>query len=546
LINERIYQFCENEDILVDEQNGFRKGRSCADHLFTLTSIIRNRLSEHKPTFCAFIDMEKAFDFLDRNLLFYRLLLYKIDGKLLKSIMALYAQTSACVKLNATFSGWFMSNSGVRQGDSLSPILFALFINDLATEIKCLNKGVKLNDLNISILLYADDIVLISENENNLQYMLDYMCRWCYRWKLKLNIDKSNVVHFRPKRHHRSEFKFRFGENDLNILGHYKYLGIFLDEFLTFEHCAQVLSDSAGRALGDIIQKYKSLRDIGFTTYDRMYESGVMTVNNYAAEIWGFKDFQCCKKVQNRAMRYYLGVHKFAPIVGMQGDMGWLAVRRRRYKCMVNYWNRLVKMDDNRLTKRVFKYDHERNRSNWSYDMQNLFLMLNMDDVFDHITVCNLLTAQNELAHLNNMHWFEEVLNKPKLRTYVLFKNEVEPYVKQHMHKRIRSRFAQFRLGILPLHIETGRYENTPVFDRKCKLCELDHIEDEYHFLMICPFYNDFRLTMFYKASQIVSSFATCNNDDKFVILVKTCQKYVAQFIDSSFEKRRNLIYKNL
>lgn len=215
---------------------------------------------------------------------------------------------------------------------------------------------------------------------------------------------------------------------------------------------------------------------------------------------------------------------------------------------MVNYWNRLVKMDDNRLTKRVFKYDHERNRSNWSYDMKKLFLMLNMDDVFDNITVCNLLTAQNELAHLNNMHWFEEVLNRPKLRTYILFKNEVdvEPYVKQHMHKRIRSRFAQFRFGILPLHIETGRYENTPVFDRKCKLCELDHIEDEYHFLMICPFYNDFRLTMFYKASQIVSSFATCNNDDKFVILVKTCQKYVAQFIDSSFEKRRNFIYKNL
>ena len=140
--------------------------------------------------------------------------------------------TSVCVKLNATFSGWFMSNSEVRQGDSLSPILFALFINDLATEIKCLNKGFKLNDLNISILLYADDIVLISETENNLQYLLDYMCRWCYRWKLKLNIDKSNVVHFRPKRHHRSESKFRFGENDLNIVGHYKYLGVFLDEFL--------------------------------------------------------------------------------------------------------------------------------------------------------------------------------------------------------------------------------------------------------------------------------------------------------------------------
>ena len=57
LINERINKYCEINDILVDEQNGFRKGRSCSDHLFTLTSIIRNRISQNKSTFCAFIDM---------------------------------------------------------------------------------------------------------------------------------------------------------------------------------------------------------------------------------------------------------------------------------------------------------------------------------------------------------------------------------------------------------------------------------------------------------------------------------------------------------
>jgi hypothetical protein len=68
--------------------------------------------------------------------------------------------------------------------------------------------------------------------------------------------------------------------------------------------------------------------------------------------------------------------------------------------------------------------------------MKNVYLMLTMDDNFNNITVCNLLNAQNDFAHLNNMHWFEELINKPKLRTYVLFKNEVdvEPYVKEHMH----------------------------------------------------------------------------------------------------------------
>ena len=97
LLNERIIKYCDENNILVDEQNGFRKDRSCSDHLFTLTSIIRNRLSQRQHTFCAFIDMEKAFDYLDRNMLFYRLSLYKIEGKMYNSIRSLFHNTSSCV-----------------------------------------------------------------------------------------------------------------------------------------------------------------------------------------------------------------------------------------------------------------------------------------------------------------------------------------------------------------------------------------------------------------------------------------------------------------
>ena len=63
---------------------------------------------------------------------------------------------------------WFQTLYGVRQGDNLSPTLFNIYINDLAEELKSMNLSIKLGDLHICILLYADDIVLVSEHEQNL------------------------------------------------------------------------------------------------------------------------------------------------------------------------------------------------------------------------------------------------------------------------------------------------------------------------------------------------------------------------------------------
>ena len=78
--------------------------------------------------------------------------------------------------------GVFFTNSGVRQGGSLSPTLFESFVNGLAEEIKHLNKGVDINDQNTSIVLYADDIVIVAKNESDLQCMIGHMYNWCFKW----------------------------------------------------------------------------------------------------------------------------------------------------------------------------------------------------------------------------------------------------------------------------------------------------------------------------------------------------------------------------
>lgn len=85
-VNKRLYKYLENNNILAEEQHGFRKDRSCEDHVFVLNSLINNK----SALFRAFIDLRKAFEFKDRDMLLYELLLNRVNGKVYNSIKSIY------------------------------------------------------------------------------------------------------------------------------------------------------------------------------------------------------------------------------------------------------------------------------------------------------------------------------------------------------------------------------------------------------------------------------------------------------------------------
>ena len=129
-------------------------------------------------------------------------------------------------------------------------------------------------------------------------------------------------MHFRNKGKRRSDYAFHIGTKTIEYVSSYKYLGIMLHENLDFNVTVDTLFNSGGRALGSMISKIHSFKDVGFETYTKLYYSCVVPVTDYCSGVWGFRDFNKGDMIQNRAVRYFLGVHRFTPLLAISGDMG--------------------------------------------------------------------------------------------------------------------------------------------------------------------------------------------------------------------------------
>ena len=153
--------------------------------------------------------------------------------------------------------------------------------------------------------------------------MLTVLHNWCLRWRMAVNIDKTNILHFRRRNVEPSTFNFMLGTSPIERVSSYKYLGVIFDDHLLFTDNALLLAESAGRALGAIRSKLRYLKECRVKTFNSLFTAGVLSICDYGAGVWGTHIFPCTEQVQYKAARYFLGAHWFAPIKFLLGDIGW-------------------------------------------------------------------------------------------------------------------------------------------------------------------------------------------------------------------------------
>ena len=218
------------------------------EHIFSLQSIIKSWQNESKKTLVTSIDFSKSFDCVNRDQLVYKLIHAGVEGKMYFIIKSLYDQTKSKVRIINCTTSWFDTESGERQGDCMSPTLFSIFVIDLATRINTLKLGINLGTQITLILLQADKVAILAENEEDMQTMLNEINDWCIEWNIKVNISKTKVMDCRKQKTEKTEYKFKIGENTVEMFVFYKYLTNL-------------------RALGAVIAKYKNFNDMGHKTY---------------------------------------------------------------------------------------------------------------------------------------------------------------------------------------------------------------------------------------------------------------------------------------
>ena len=352
ILNTRLSKWLEDNNLLADEQNGFRALRSCIDHVYALYSIINNRMLKKSDTFCCYIDVKKAFDSVNRKCLRYKMLSMGINGKIYQALNSLYDNYRCTVRINNMYTEHFDIPNGLKQGCVVSPTFFKIYINDLVTDINNHEAGITIDNRNISMLMFADDIVLLAPTEDKLQEMLDIVNNWCSKWRLTLNGTKTEIIHYRHKSKERSAFQFKCGELNLQYTDKYKYLGVWLHEHLDLSVTVKEISKSATRALGKVISIFKNTGGSSHKIFIKLFNTAILPIITYSAGIWGLHEFKKLNTILNKAGRFLLGLTPKTPNIATQGEMGWNSIIYHTRKEVIRLFCRLQNMSDNRVTKK--------------------------------------------------------------------------------------------------------------------------------------------------------------------------------------------------
>jgi len=302
----QLYDYIESNNLLSANQFGFRKGKSIDTLLLYLTSLWRQLLdSKPNPIIAiASLDIKKAFDNINHELLKSKLLSkFNLSSKATDWICDYLKNRTMITKIHNTSSYPIVVNRGIPQGSILSPLLFNLFINDLAS-----------NNLIENIYLYADDCLIFSTTtsetllKEKLETDINIALNWYLNNDLSVNTSKTKILILDTSVSNHRSVLFNIGNESIAPSDTLKYLGCIFDTKLKLStHIKSLCAKTSKRVnLLKILLKY--IKPSASLYYKSMIRPILESTPSLLYQI-SITDSECLEKVQNRALKIISGIY---------------------------------------------------------------------------------------------------------------------------------------------------------------------------------------------------------------------------------------------
>jgi len=298
LFSNRLENFLHKYDIISLSQYGFQKNRSTAAAVIELIEEITDSIENKLITSGIFIDLKKAFDTVDHEIVLRKLEHYGIRGIALEWIRSYLTNRHQYVIVNEIESEERLIKCGVPQGSILGPKLFLIYINDISHTSNLLK-----------FILFADDTTILCSHHDfnelirNVNSELSKVCNWFATNKLSLNLTKTNYILFNKPSSCIYKPTIRMCNTEIARVGSCKFLGIYVDEKLNWKKQIDQTQTKLAKTLG-ILYRARNLLDE--VTLKTLYYSLFLPYLNYCSEIWGntFKtNLQPIVTLQKKAIR---------------------------------------------------------------------------------------------------------------------------------------------------------------------------------------------------------------------------------------------------
>ena len=526
VLHIRLNNWLESNQLRADAQFGFRHGRSCAQAAFILRTITEQAQYKRQAVYSCFVDFKQAYDSVPRHLLWHKLKQKGIDGWMLQAILALYETSPMFVRTPCGPSTPFATTTGVRQGCPLSPLLFGLYIDDLAQELQALEASncPKLNDLPAPCLLYADDLVHLALSGDTLQAQATRIEAYAQQWGLTVNAAKTKVMVFHKRGIEVVTPSIQYNNEHIEVVEAFKYLGILFHNVKGLAQENVSIRMTGGEcAMYAMKRRLRELQIHDPKVHCQLYDTFVESIISYGLEVWGPQLLASYKAglgpietLQARFLKSMLGVGNHTPNSIVLAECGRWPCGLRWTKQLALFCNRLLTAKPGCLLHSAFAVARSLGnmRGSWITQVTKAIQIIGYSDIACRRVndveakwkdwYCQQLQDAQGSKH---EFYFGTLRDRFDPKTYTMPK-----YLTTIKPRSQRQALSQMRVGSHWLKEETLRWWGIARDERVCGSCGV--VEDLHHVIFECPRYNELRsdFSVLFENSPSLSVFFSHHN----------------------------------